>query len=71
LKMEDEHLFKQVFSVVILALLLATFYMLAISGMGKFETAITPMLLIVIAVICLSIMSELSRIGCMLSNKRK
>ncbi len=69
--MQNEYLFKQVFSVVVLALLAVTFYMLAIGGLTSgLESAITPLLLIIIAIIGLSIMSEVAKLNCMLSKKR-
>lgn len=71
MKNEDEHLLKQVFSAVVMVLLLVTFYMLvAGSTASRIENIMTPLLLIIIAMIGLSVMLEVSRIGCMLSRKR-
>jgi len=71
LKVENEYLFKQVFSVVVLALLTITFYMLAAGGLaGGIQTTIVPLLLIIIAIICLAIMSEVAKLSCMLSKKK-
>ena len=54
MKVENEYLFKQVFSVVVLALLTITFYMLAVGGLANgLETTMVPLLLIIIAIICL------------------
>ena len=71
MKVENEYLFKQVFSVVVLALLTVTFYMLAVGGLaGGIETTIVPLLLIIIAIVCLAIMSEVAKLSCMLSKKK-
>jgi len=71
LKVENEYLFKQVFSVVVLALLTVTFYMLAVGGLASgIETTIVPLLLIIIAIVCLAIMSEVAKLSCMLSKKK-
>ena len=44
MKVENEYLFKQVFSVVVLALLTVTFYMLAVGGLASgIETTIVPL----------------------------
>lgn len=72
MKVESEYLFKQVFSVVVLALLTVTFYMLVIGGLaGGVENTIVPLLLVIIAIICLAIMSEVAKLNCMLSKKSK
>ncbi len=71
MKVQNEYLFKQVFSVVVLALLTVTFYMLAVGGLTNgLESTIVPLLLIIIAIICLSIMSEVAKLNCMLSKKK-
>ena len=71
MKVENEYLFKQVFSVVVLALLTVTFYMLAVGGLASgIETTIVPLLLIIIAIVCLAIMSEVAKLSCMLSKKK-
>jgi len=56
---------------VVLALLTVTFYMLAAGGLaGGIEATIVPLLLIIIAIICLAIMSEVAKLSCMLSRKK-
>ena len=69
---ESEYLLKQVFSVVIVALLVLTFYMLTAGGLaGKLENSMTLMLLILLAVVCIAILSEVSKINLILSKKMK
>jgi hypothetical protein len=72
MKESESYLFRQVFSVVIVALLVITFYMIAVAGLstGSIESAITPMLLIIIAITCLAILSEMSKLGMMLSKRK-
>mgnify|MGYP001566153812 CR=1 FL=1 len=71
MNVENEYLFKQVFSVVVLALLTVTFYMLAVSGLTNgLGSTIVPLLLLIIAIICLSIMSEVAKLNCILSKKK-
>jgi hypothetical protein len=71
MKADSEYLFKQVFSLVVLALLTITFYLLAIGGLaGGIENTLLLMLLVIIAIICVSIMSELAKMNHMLSKKK-
>jgi hypothetical protein len=71
MKADSEYLFKQVFSLVVLALLTITFYLLAIGGLaGGLENTLLLMLLVIIAIICVSIMSELAKMNHMLSKKK-
>jgi hypothetical protein len=71
MKFENEYLFKQVFSVVIIVLLLVTFYIMvagsSVTGMGN---VITPLLLIIIAIVCLAIMSEVAKLNTILSKRK-
>jgi hypothetical protein len=70
-KPDSEYLFKQVFSIVVLALLTITFYLLAIGGMaGGVENTLSLMLLTIIAIILVSIMSELAKLTHMLSRRK-
>jgi hypothetical protein len=70
LKENEKYLLTQVFSVVVVALLGLTFYMVAIGGMAtSIKDSILPLTLIIIAITCLGIMSELTKISCMLSSK--
>jgi hypothetical protein len=56
---------------VVLALLTITFYLLAIGGMaGGVENTLSLMLLTIIAIILVSIMSELAKLTHMLSKRK-
>lgn len=73
MKAENRYLQNQVFSVVIVVLLGITFYIVAASGLasGNLNNTLTPLLLIIIAITCLALLSEVSKISCILSKKVK
>ncbi len=73
MKVENRYLQNQVFSVVIVVLLGIVFYILAASGLasGSLNSTITPLLLIIIAITCLALLSEVLKLSCMLSKKGK
>lgn len=66
----DTHLVIQAGSIVVSILLLITFYLLFTVGLIDPQNVITPMILIVIAVICLGIFSTLARIEKKLGGKK-
>jgi hypothetical protein len=59
----DNYLTMQVFTVVVAAILLVTFYILAAGSLISGVNLLTPMLLIILSVICLAILSTLNKIA--------
>jgi len=59
----ERYLTAQVFTVAAAVVLLVTFYLLLATSMATGIEVFTPLILIVIAVICLGIFAELTRIG--------
>ena len=59
----DNYLAMQVFTVVVAAVLLVTFYILAAGSMAAGTNLITPLMLIILSVICLAILSTLNKIA--------
>ena len=59
----DNYLTMQVFTVVVAAVLLVTFYMLAAGSLAAGIDMITPLLIIILSVICLAILSTLNKIA--------
>ena len=59
----DNYLTMQVFTVVVSAVLLVTFYMLAAGSLVTGANLLTPMVLIILSVICLAILSTLNKIA--------
>lgn len=60
----------QVVSLVVVILLGLTFYLVLTMGGTNLQNVITPLVLIVIAVICLAILSVLARIEEIISKKK-
>lgn len=59
----DNYLAMQVFTVVVAAVLLVTFYILAAGSMAAGANLMTPLMLIILSVICLAILSTLNKIA--------
>jgi cytosine/uracil/thiamine/allantoin permease len=59
----DNYLAMQVFTVVVAAVLLVTFYILAAGSMASGANLMTPLILIILSVICLAILSTLNKIA--------
>ncbi|RLI96263.1 MAG: hypothetical protein DRO99_04730 [Candidatus Aenigmatarchaeota archaeon] len=59
----DNYMTMQVFTVAVAAVLLVTFYMLAAGALASGINIITPLLLIILSVICLAILSMLNKIA--------
>jgi hypothetical protein len=60
----DTYLINQVFSAVIVVILGLTFYIMAVSGLSRgIETTLTPMLLIIIAIVGLALLSEVTKMN--------
>gem|GEM_PF-2072035 len=59
----DNYLTVQVFIVVVSAVLLVTFYMIAAGALVAGTNMLTPLLLIIMSVICLAILSTLNKIA--------
>ena len=59
----DNYMTMQVFSVVVAAILLVTFYALAAGSLAAGTNLITPLLLIILSVICLAILSTLTKMA--------
>lgn len=59
----DNYLAMQVFTVVVAAVLLVTFYILAAGSMASGTNLMTPLVLIILSVICLAILSTLNKIA--------
>ncbi|MCK4496606.1 MAG: hypothetical protein KAU24_00300 [Candidatus Aenigmarchaeota archaeon] len=58
-----QYLIKQIFSIVVTIVLLITFYIVLMADLAiPGDTLITPLILIIIAVVCLAIFSELVKI---------
>lgn len=58
-----QYLIKQIFSIVVAIVLLITFYIVLMADLATpGDTLITPLILIIIAVVCLAIFSELVKI---------
>ncbi len=58
-----QYLIKQIFSIVVTIVLLITFYIVLMADLATpGDTLITPLILIIIAVVCLAIFSELVKI---------
>jgi len=71
----DNKLVNQVFSTAIAVILIAIFFMLLRAGMlggieNMAQSVMTPLMLVIIAVICLAIFSTLANIEYKLSKKR-
>lgn len=67
-----QYLIKQIFSVVVAIVLLVTFYIVLMADLATpGETLITPLVLIIIAVIALAIFAELAKIEFYIKGKRK
>lgn len=59
----DNYLTMQVFTVVVAAILLVTFYILAAGSLVTGTNLLTPLILIILSVICLAILSTLNNIA--------
>ena len=59
----DNYLTMQVFTVVVAAILLITFYILAAGSLMSGTNMLTPMLMIILSVIALAILSTLNKIA--------
>jgi hypothetical protein len=71
MKTTDSYMINQVFSVVIIALLGITFYVVAVDNLASGgANGLVPLVLIIIAITCLAILSELSKITLTLSKKK-
>ena len=67
-----QYLIKQVFSVVIAIVLMITFYIVLMADLATpGETFITPLILIIIAIVCLAIFSELAKMEYYIKGKAK
>jgi hypothetical protein len=67
-----QYLIKQVFSVLVSVVLLITFYIVMMADIATpGESFITPLILIIIAVICLAIFAELAKIEYYIKGKGK
>jgi len=67
-----QYLMKQIFSVVVAIVLLVTFYIVLMADLATpGETFITPLVLIIIAVIALAIFAELAKIEFYIKGKHK
>lgn len=67
-----QYLIKQVFSVVVAVVLLVTFYIVMMADLSTpGQTFITPLILIIIAVICLAMFAELVKIEYYIKAKDK
>ena len=67
-----QYLIKQTFSVVVAVVLLITFYIVLMADFATpGQTFITPLVLIIIAVICLAIFAELVKIEYYIKSKGK
>ena len=67
-----QYLIKQAFSIVVAVVLLVTFYIVIMADLATpGETFVTPLVLIIIAVICLAIFSELAKIEYYIKGKSK
>lgn len=65
----EKFLTAQVFTVAAAAVLLITFYLLLATTMATGIEVFTPLILIVLAVICLGIFAELTKVEKVLSKK--
>lgn len=72
MKANEGYLLNQVFSVVIVVLLGIIFYILAASGLasGTINTMVASLLLIIISILCVAMLSEITKISCMLSKRK-
>jgi hypothetical protein len=67
-----QYLIKQIFSIVVAIVLLITFYIVLMADLATpGDTLITPLILIIIAIICLAIFGELSKIEYYIKGKTK
>lgn len=65
----EKYLTAQVFTVAVAAVLLITFYLLLATSLVTGIEVFTPLILIVIAVICLGIFAEMTKLEKALSKK--
>ena len=66
-----QHMIKQAFSLIVAAVLLVTFYIVMMADLANpNDTMITPLVLIIIAVICLAIFAELAKIEFYIRKKK-
>ena len=66
----EKYLTAQVFTVAIAAVLLVTFYLLLATSLVTGIEVFTPLILIVIAVICLGIFAEITKLEKVLGKKK-
>ena len=67
-----QYLIKQIFSIVVSIVLLITFYIVLMADLATpGDTLITPLILIIIAIVCLAIFSELVKIEYYIKGKTK
>jgi len=67
-----QYLIKQIFSMVVAIVLLITFYIILMADLATpGETFITPLILIIIAIVCLAIFAELVKIEYYIKGKLK
>jgi hypothetical protein len=67
-----QYLIKQAFSILVAIVLMITFFIVLMADMATpGETMITPLILIIIAVVCLAIFSELVKIEYYIKGKGK
>ena len=65
----DRYLTIQIFTFATAVMLMLTFYMLLMTGMAAGAAIFTPLMLIVLAVICLGIFAQLAKMEKALSRK--
>ncbi len=66
-----QYLIKQIFSIVVAIFLLITFVIVLYADLvTPTETFITPMILIIIAIVCLAIFGEISKIEYYIKGKK-